>query len=105
MNDTRTSGRGNDSRSLNLLSPVKICGEKQNFSVSTLGRQRAYHKEHGVYAATLHTLHHRDIFGDASPEPTMQVTQSMYEITLPGYNGTTLHIRQDGKVWMSDNSQ
>jgi hypothetical protein len=29
----------------------------------------------------------------------LTVTPSLYEITAPGFDGATLHIRQDGKVW------
>jgi hypothetical protein len=31
----------------------------------------------------------------------MQVTESLYEITAPGFNGMVVHIRQDGKTWLT----
>ena len=31
----------------------------------------------------------------------VQVTDSLYEITANGFNGAVLHLRQDGKVWMT----
>ncbi|PSQ71219.1 MAG: carbohydrate-binding family 9-like protein, partial [Bacteroidetes bacterium QH_1_64_81] len=39
---------------------------------------------------------------DRAFDPTLQTTQTMYEITAPGENGTTVHIRHDGKVWTTE---
>lgn len=65
-------------------------------------RQRDYHDVHGRYASDLAELEAGEISvegGDIDFEPTLQVTQSSYEITSPGADGTTVHIRHDGKVW------
>ncbi len=34
-------------------------------------------------------------------KPVLQVTDSLYEISAPGFDGATVHIRQDGKVWIT----
>ena len=34
--------------------------------------------------------------------PKLQVTDSLYEITANGFNGAVLHLRQDGKVWITN---
>lgn len=67
-------------------------------------RQRAYHEENGTYASSLSALGASSL--DAvlegrgpSVTPTLRTTQTMFEITAPGSNGTVVHIRQDGKVW------
>jgi Carbohydrate family 9 binding domain-like len=70
-------------------------------------RQRKYHAEHKRYAADLAAL---AAFvagaGDVRVEgltfaPKLQVTDSLYEITAAGFNGVVLHLRQDGKIWMT----
>ena len=33
--------------------------------------------------------------------PAMQATDTMYEISAPGFGGAVLHIRQDGKSWLT----
>ena len=38
-------------------------------------------------------------------KPSMQVTDSLYEISAPGFNGAIVRIRQDGKVWVSPANQ
>lgn len=64
-------------------------------------RQRAFFKEHGAFAGDLRLLE-----GDAISveglffDPSLQVTASLYEIVAPGFDGKTVHIRQDGKVWI-----
>lgn len=64
------------------------------------GRQRAYYDGAGQYATTFSALDAADITLDERAfEPRLQATQTVYEITAPGTNGTTVHIRQDGKVW------
>lgn len=63
-------------------------------------RQRWYKERHGHYASSLAPLNAAGISLDHRAfEPTLRTTQSMYEITAPGANGTIVHIRQDGKVW------
>lgn len=63
-------------------------------------RQREYQKVHGRYATDLSDLNAGEIaVEDRDFRPTLNTTQSMFEITAPGTNGTILHIRHDGKVW------
>ncbi len=33
--------------------------------------------------------------------PSMQATDTMYEISAAGSGGAVVHIRQDGKVWLT----
>ena len=63
-------------------------------------RQRAFFKEHGAFADELRLLNAEAITVEGIAfEPSLEVTASLYEITAPGFNGKTLHIRHDGKVW------
>lgn len=63
-------------------------------------RQREYREAHGRYASDLSELNASEIATKGLDfQPTLQATQSMYEITAPGATGTTVHIRHDGKVW------
>jgi len=65
-------------------------------------RQRAHRDEHGAYATTLNALNAEDIsVQNQSFSPTLNITQTLYEITAPGPDGTTVHIRQDGRVWVT----
>lgn len=66
-------------------------------------RQSDYRDEQGTYAASLDALNAADIALDGRAfEPTLHTTPNTYEITAPGADGTTVHIRQDGKVWTTD---
>lgn len=66
-------------------------------------RQRAYRDENSHYAASLSSLNaHEIVLDDRAFDPTLRTTQTMYEITAPGENGTTVHIRHDGKVWTTE---
>jgi len=63
-------------------------------------RQRAFFKEHGAFADELRLLNAEAITVEGIAfEPSLEVTASLYEITAPGFDGKTLHIRHDGKVW------
>lgn len=63
-------------------------------------RQNEYRERNGRYAPTLSELNAGEItVEDRDFRPTLQTTQSMYEITASGANGTIVHIRHDGKVW------
>jgi len=66
-------------------------------------RQRRFSAVNGVkYAADLAALDVASIRVEGLTfHPTLQVTESLYEITVPGFNGTVVHIRQDGKVWLT----
>ncbi|MEX0600859.1 MAG: carbohydrate-binding family 9-like protein [Rhodothermales bacterium] len=63
-------------------------------------RQRDFFEERGEYADDLDDLDAGDIAVEGGTvEPLLRTTQSTYEITSPGVNGATVHIRHDGKVW------
>ncbi len=65
-------------------------------------RQRAHHEAHGTYAGSLAALNASNVqLPERDFAPTLRTTQTMYEIAAPGAEGTTVHIRQDGKVWVT----
>ena len=65
-------------------------------------RQRQYRTEHARYAADLATLDAASIRVDGLDfRPSMQLTDSQYEITANGFDGAVVHIRQDGRVWVT----
>jgi hypothetical protein len=65
-------------------------------------RQRQYHATHARYAADLAALNAGNIsINGFEFRPSMQVTDSLYEISAPGFAGAVVHIRQDGKVWLT----
>jgi len=67
-------------------------------------RQNAYEDEHGTYAASLRALDASSLSLDERAfSPTLQTTQSTYEITAPSGTGRTVHIRHDGTVWTTEN--
>jgi thiamine biosynthesis lipoprotein ApbE len=65
-------------------------------------RQRRFAASHdGHYATDLAALDAGNISVDGIAfKPTMQVTDSLYEIVAAGFHGSIVHIRQDGKVWV-----
>ena len=63
-------------------------------------RQREYLRKHRRYAADLQQLEAGDIRVEGLKfTPVMQATANLYEIAALGFDGKTLHIRHDGKVW------
>lgn len=65
-------------------------------------RQRKYRAEHKRYASDLSALGAGDIRVEGLAfAPKLQVTDSLYEITANGFNGAVVHLRQDGKVWIT----
>jgi hypothetical protein len=64
-------------------------------------RQQAHRRTHGRYATELQAL---DAAGITVPglefRPTLQVTDSLFEISAPGVEGVRVRIRQDGRVWV-----
>lgn len=63
-------------------------------------RQHAYRRAHGHYASTMADLPGDTLVVDGLDfSPTLYVTPSLYEIVAPGFDGKTVHIRQDGLVW------
>lgn len=66
-------------------------------------RQRDYYAAHGRYAGDLAALDVGSISVDSMAfDPVLQTTQSGYEITVPGAADGIVHIRHDGKVWVTD---
>jgi len=64
-------------------------------------RQRKHHAVHGRYASDLGALAAANIKVDGLDfNPVIQTTDSLYEIRASGFDGATLHLRQDGKVWV-----
>ena len=65
-------------------------------------RQRDAREATGRYAGDLDALNAGSIAVEGFDfRPSMRVTDSMYEITAPGASGTLVHIRQDGRVWIT----
>jgi hypothetical protein len=65
-------------------------------------RQRAFRAAHGRYASDLAALDAANIAVDGLDfRPTMQGTDSLYEIRASGVDGAMVHLRQDGKVWVT----
>jgi len=65
-------------------------------------RQRDARDSTGKYATSLEALGAGSIRADGGEfRPSMQVTQSSYEITAAGAGGTLVHIRDDGRVWVT----
>lgn len=66
-------------------------------------RQNLYRDEHGAYAESLSALNANEISVPThSFEPSLSTTQSMYEIAAPGEGTTVVHIRHDGRVWITE---
>jgi hypothetical protein len=65
-------------------------------------RQRQFRAARGRYATDLTAL---DVAGiqveGLEFRPSMQVTDSLYEIRANGFDGAVVHLRQDGKVWLT----
>jgi hypothetical protein len=65
-------------------------------------RQRQFRASHGRYASDPAALDVSAIQVQGIDfRPTIQVTDSSYEIHAPGFDGAAVHIRQDGKVWVT----
>jgi cellulose/xylan binding protein with CBM9 domain len=65
-------------------------------------RQRQFRASNGRYATDLAALRASDIqVEELGFKPEMQSTSSLYEISAKGFNNATVHIRQDGKVWIT----
>jgi hypothetical protein len=64
-------------------------------------RQRAFRARTGGYATALDPLNFSDVRVDGLDfRPAMNATSSLYEIVAPGFAGVTVHITQDGRVWV-----
>jgi hypothetical protein len=65
-------------------------------------RQRRYLAANRRYAADLSALDARDITVDGLEfRPSLQAIDAQYEVRAPGFNGAIVHLRQDGKVWIT----
>lgn len=65
-------------------------------------RQRAYRAEHRRYATDLAALRASDIKVDGLRfTPTLEATASRYELTAPGFDEATVHLTEDGRVWVT----
>ena len=65
-------------------------------------RQRQYHAANGRYAADLSQLQAGNIQVEGLEfKPSLQVTESLYEIRAAGFDGAVVRIRQDGRVWVT----
>jgi hypothetical protein len=65
-------------------------------------RQRRQLTTAGRYASNLSALDASEIAVEGLDfRPSMQATDTLYEISAPGFDGATVRIRQDGKVWVS----
>jgi hypothetical protein len=65
-------------------------------------RQRQFRTAHGRYATNLAQLDAgRIAVVGLEFRPSMEVTDSLYEIRATGFNGAVVRIRQDGKVWLT----
>ena len=65
-------------------------------------RQRAHRSAHGRYAHDLSMLNAGDIQIEGMEfKPSLQVTDSLYELQANGVDGTVVHLRQDGRVWIT----
>jgi hypothetical protein len=63
-------------------------------------RQRQQLASAGRYARSLDALDAGAIaIAGLEFKPSMHATDTMYEISAPGFGGAVVHIRQDGKVW------
>ena len=62
-------------------------------------RQREYRAAHGRYAHDLTLLNGADIHVEGLDfRPTVQVTDSLYELRAAGFDGAVVHLREDGRV-------
>jgi hypothetical protein len=65
-------------------------------------RQRRYRAANGRYAPDLATLGASDVkIEGLAFQPMMQATPSLYQIDARGFNDATVHIRHDGRVWVT----
>jgi hypothetical protein len=65
-------------------------------------RQREYRATHNRYAADLASLNVQDVRVEGIEfRPSIQVTDSLYELRAAGFDGAVVHLRQDGRVWVT----
>jgi hypothetical protein len=65
-------------------------------------RQRRLRADTGRYATTLDGLNAAEIRVEGVEfRPTIHATPLTYQISAPGFDGATVHINQDGRVWLT----
>jgi hypothetical protein len=65
-------------------------------------RQGRFRAANGAYASTPDALKASDIVVDGLAfRPVIQATATRYEISASGFDGTVVHIDQDGRVWLT----
>jgi hypothetical protein len=65
-------------------------------------RQRDYREAHGRFAGNLAALNATDIEVEGLAfTPSLEVTESLYELRAPGFDGAVVHLRQDGRTWVT----
>jgi hypothetical protein len=65
-------------------------------------RQRRIRAETGRYATTPAALNAAEIRYDGLEfRPIIHATPLTYHISAPGFDGATVHINQDGRVWLT----
>lgn len=65
-------------------------------------RQREFHASHGRYASDLSVLDVANITVDGLDfTPSVQITDSLYEVRAAGFDEAVVRIRQDGRVWVT----
>ena len=65
-------------------------------------RQRRLRADTGRYATSLDALNPSDVRLEGLDfRPVLHATPLMYQISAPGFAGTTLHINQEGRVWLT----
>jgi Carbohydrate family 9 binding domain-like len=65
-------------------------------------RQRRVHDAKSEFATTLDALDATDIHVNGIDfHPVMDATATRYEISAKGFDGATVHIREDGRVWLT----
>jgi hypothetical protein len=65
-------------------------------------RQRAHRDAHGTYADTLAALNADAISFPDGAAPSLETTQSQYELTARAPGGPVVHLRPDGRVWTTE---
>jgi Carbohydrate family 9 binding domain-like len=65
-------------------------------------RQRRFREVNGGYSASAAALHADDVRVDGFDfRQQIHATPSLYEIIANGFDGTVVHIDQDGRVWVT----
>ena len=75
-----------------------MTGSNGRCGASTTGNAH-YRAAHGRYAHDLTLLNVGDIHVEGLDfRPTVQVTESRYELRAAGFDGAVVHLREDGRV-------